>query len=171
MKNIHFLVTILSFAISGSVSAMADIKIGTVDLQQALQTVDQGKSAKSKLESEVSKKKSELQKEEEKIKKLHAEFEKQSMVLTDQARAKKQAEIQGMIMKYQETVAKTQMEMQKKEKDLTDPIITGLRKIIASLAEERGYTMVLEKNENTVLFSQEKDDLTQEVIKQYNKKN
>jgi Skp family chaperone for outer membrane proteins len=40
--------------------------------------------------------------------------------------------------------------------------------VIKKIAEKKGYTVVLEKNENSVLYSLEKDDLTTEVVSSYN---
>ena len=74
-------------------------------------------------------------------------------------------------MRLQEKGAKTEQELRMKEQELTQPIIQKLRTIIAETAKSKGYQVILEKNENTVLFSQEKDDLTSEVIEKFNKGN
>ncbi|OFY98306.1 MAG: hypothetical protein A2070_12590 [Bdellovibrionales bacterium GWC1_52_8] len=163
---------LMSLVIAGifSFGAMAaDMKIGVVDMQKALQTVEAGKTAKAQLEKEFNSKKKELQAEENSIKKLGDEFKKQSLVMNDEARAKKQGEIQERIMKFQEVTTRAQMEIQQKEQELTKPIVTRIRNIISELAKQKGYAIILEKNENTVLFSQDKDELTSEVISIYNK--
>jgi outer membrane protein len=146
-----------------------EVKIGVVDMQKALQTVDAGKKAKAQLEKEFNAKKVEIQKEEDSIKKMGDEFKKQSLVMSEDARAKKQAEIQDRIMKLQEKTQASQMEIQKKEHDLTQPILGKLRSIIGDMAKQKGYSFVLEKNENTVLYSMDKDDMTDAVVAQYNK--
>ncbi len=144
------------------------VKIGTVDMQQAIQGVESGKKAKAQLEKEFNARKAELQKEEESIKKLGEAFRKQSLVLSDDARAKKQQELQERVMKFQELTARSQQEIAQKEQSLTMPIIQKLRTVITEIAKDKGYSVILEKNENTVLFSLEKDDLTEEVIKRFN---
>ncbi len=143
-------------------------KIGIVDMQMALRTVKEGKAARGLLEKEFNKKKKELQDEENAIKKLGEEFKKQSLVLSDEARMKKQGELQQRVMRFQEMTGKSQMEIQKKEQDLTLPILQNMRKIISEIAKEKGYTIVLEKDENTVLYSQDEDDITENLIKIYN---
>jgi outer membrane protein len=157
----------------GASAAHADdsVKIGTVDMQRALQTVDAGKKAKAQLEKDFNAKKHELQGEETSIKKMGEEFKKQAAVMNEDARAKKQAEIQERIMKFQENTARSQADIQQKERELTQPIITKLRTVIADLAKSRGYTVVLEKSENVVLYSLDKDDLTADVVASYNKAN
>lgn len=159
--------------VAGAAPARAEdaIKIATVDMQHALQTVDAGKKAKAQLEKEFNAKKKELQGEEASIKKMGEEFKKQAAVMNDDARAKKQGELQERIMKFQETTQRSQAEIQQKERDLTQPIIGKLRKLIGEMAKSKNYTLVLEKNENTVLYSLEKDDLTEEVVKAFDKAN
>jgi len=171
------LVFTLTFAIAGfgasasKAIAAEETKIATVDMQKALQTVDAGKKAKAQFEKELGAIKKQVDSEEAAINKMGEEFKKQSLVMNDEARAKKQGELQERIMKYQESRGRSQMELAKKEKELTGPILIKLRAVIADLAKSKGYSVVLEKNENTVLFSQDKDDLTSDVISSFNKAN
>jgi outer membrane protein len=162
----------LGLGVLGSAWAQAsEIKIGIVDMQRALQSVDAGKKAKSKLETEFNAKKKELQSEEAQIKKLGEEFKKKALVLNEEARAKKQAELQERFMKFQEMTQRAQMEIQQKEQELTGPLVVSLKTIISDVAKKKGMTVVLEKNENTVLFSLEKDEVTDEVIQIFNQQN
>ena len=145
-------------------------KIATVDMQKTLQTMESGKKAKAQLEKEFNSKRTQLQAEEAAIKKMSEEFKKKSLVMNDQARGKKQAELQERIMKFQELTARSQSEIQQKERDLTQPIVADLRTVISDIAKKRDYSLVLEKNENTVLFSMDQDDLTADVIAAADKK-
>lgn len=146
-------------------------KIATVDMQKALQTVEAGKKAKTQLEKEFNTKKKMLDDEQTAIKKLTEEFKKQSMVLNDDARLKKQTEIQERMAKFQDQMMRSQTEIQQKEASLTAPIVKSLKDLIKDVAAKKGYQMVLDRNEAMVIFSQEKDDLTEEVVKTYNAKN
>ncbi|MBI3544352.1 MAG: OmpH family outer membrane protein [Deltaproteobacteria bacterium] len=161
------LVGVLGFSLSAHA---ADIKIGVVDLQKALQSVESGKNAKSTLEKEFNEKKKALQAEEEAIKKMTEDFKKQSLVLSDEAKGRKQGEIQERLVKYRELFSKSQYDIQQRERQLTEPIIGKLRGLVEDLGKKNGYTVILEKNENNVLFSQPGDDLTEEIIKGFNKK-
>lgn len=148
-----------------------ETRIGTVDMQKALETVDAGKKAKSQLDKEFAAKKKEIQAEESTLRKMTEEFKKQSLVMNDDARKKREAEIQARIMKFQESTGRSEMEIQQKQRELTGPILNKLRSIINEVAKSKGYTVILEKNENMVLFSPDKDDLTAEVVATFNKKN
>jgi outer membrane protein len=171
IKTQGILVSAIALALTMGFTAHADVeKIGVVDMQQALQTVDAGKKAKAQLERDFNAKKKELETEKAAIDKAGAEFKKQSLVMSDEARSKKQAELQERVMKFQELTNRSQQEIQQKEQELTSPILGKLRSIIGEIAKQKGYTVILEKNENTVLFSRDADDMTNEVISAFNKK-
>ena len=161
-----------SLALSGALNQSAcaeETRIGVVDMNRALQTVESGKKAKTTLEKEFNSRKKNIQAEETSIRKMGEEFKKQSLVLSDEARSKKQAEIQERIMKLQEMSQRAEAEFRQKERELTDPIVTKLRTIITDMAKSKGYTVILEKNDSTVLYIPEKDDLTNDLIGLYNK--
>ena len=169
MKKI---ILMISAFVMGSfvVTAQAESKIGYVDMQKAIQTTSTGKAAKKKLEGDFNKKKKELEKMEADLKKMTEDLEKKAMVLSEDVRSKKQAELQREMLKYQKIVSQSQLEIQKKERELTMPIIKKLRDIIQDVAKKDGYTMVLEKSEQSVLWAKKDADLTDKVIKAYEKK-
>ncbi len=157
-----------AFAEDGAASVA---KIATVDMQKALQTVEAGKKAKSQLEKEFNSKKKMLDDEQTAIKKLTEEFKKQTLIMNDETKGKKQQEIQERMMKFQDQMMRSQTEIQQKEGELTAPIVKSLKAMVKEIAAKKGYSMVLDKNEQTVIFSQEKDDLTEELVKSFNGKN
>jgi outer membrane protein len=139
-------------------------------MQKAIQETTAGKKAKKDLEEEFNKKKKDLDKREADIKKMGEDFEKRSMAMNEEARMKKQAELQAEMRKYQELAGKSQMEIQKRERDLTQPIVTKLRGIIEEIAKKEDFTVILEKSEQSVMWAKKDIDLTERVIKEYDKK-
>jgi outer membrane protein len=175
MKTLKWIPSQLILALGLVIAAQSvqadDFRMAVVDMQKALQTVEAGKTAKAKLEKELESKKKEFQVEEANFKKLVEEFKKQQLVMSNEARMKKQQELQERQMKLQEMVQRYQMEIANKEQEFTRPLVNKLREIIAETAKKKNFTVILERNENTVLYHQEKDDITDEVIDQFNKKN
>ena len=166
--TLPMMVALTSFALSAR--AAEDVKIGFVDMQKAIQEVGAGKKAKKELEEEFNKKKKELEKKEADIKKMGEDFEKRSMAMNEDARMKKQTEIRQEMAKYQETAAKAQMEIQKKERDLTKPIVDKLRSMMEEIAKKEDFTVILEKSENSVMWAKKDIDLTDRLIKAYDGK-
>lgn len=165
--------TILGLMLASFLSVAAhaaDIKIGYIDMQKAIQETAAGKKAKKELEDEFNKKKKDLEKKEADIKKMHEDFEKRSMAMNEEARMKKQQEIRMEMGKYQEVAGKAQMEIQKRERDLTQPIVTKLRTILDDIAKKEEFTVILEKSENSVMWAKKDIDLTDRLIKAYDSK-
>lgn len=147
----------------------APAKMGYVDLQKAIQETSTGKKAKKDLEAEFNKKKKELEKKEADLKKMSEDFEKKSMVLSDEIKAQKQGELQQEMMKYRELVGKSQMEIQKRERELTMPIVEKLHAIMADIGKKDSYAFIFEKNEQSVLYADKQLDLTERILKEFEK--
>lgn len=148
----------------------AEIKLGFVDMQRAIQETAAGKKAKKELEGDFNKKKKDLEKQEADIKKMGEDLEKKSLVMAEDVRIKKQQEIQGQMRKYQELAAKSQMELQKREQEMTQPIIKKLRGIIEEIAKKEDFTAILERSEQSVMWAKKEIDLTDRLIKEADKK-
>lgn len=161
------LAAVLAFLIAGV--AHAEIKIGYIDMQKAIQETSAGKKAKKDLEEDYNKKKKEIEKKEADLKKMNEDLEKKALVLSDEVRAKKQQDMQKEMLQYRELVGKSQMDIQKREQELTKPIIEGLRKVMGEIAEKDGYTVILERSEQSVMWAKKEIDLTSRIITEFEK--
>ena len=157
-----------ALALNAGLAHADDQKIAVVDMQKAIQTSDSGKKAKSELEGAFNKKKKELQDQEATLKKAQEDFQKKQAALSESAKKEQQGKLQERFMKYQELLQKSQAEIQKKEQEMSEPIIRKIRERVTELAKKKGYNLVLEKNDNIVIFSDDKNDITEEVIKGIN---
>lgn len=168
-KGLRLTLIAASLVFAQAVSA-ADVKIGYVDLQKAIQETSAGKKAKKQLEDAFNKKKKELEKAEQDLQKMNEDLEKKAMVLSEDVRTQKQQEFQKEMLKYRDMVGKSQVEIQKRERELTMPILENLRDIIQNIAKKENYTVVLEKSEQAVLWADKDIDLTDRVVKEFEKK-
>lgn len=159
---------LLALLFLSQVATAADMKIGLVDMQKAIQSTTAGKKAKTELEAEFEKRKKDLQKKEADLKKMSEDLEKKKSVMSEEVLGRKQVELQEEMMKYREILNKNQNEIQKKERDLTQPILEKMRTTISQVAKEGGYTYVME-NSPMVLFADGAHDLTDKVIKAFEK--
>jgi outer membrane protein len=153
----------------GGVGAHAEQKIGYIDMQKAIQGTTTGKKAKSDLEVEFNKKKKDFEKKDADLKKMGEDLQRKKAVLSEEAFQKKQAEFQDEMMKFRDVVNKSQLEIQKREGELIAPIVEKLRGSMEKVAKEGGFSMILEKNQNIVLWAQNDLDLTDKVVAEYEK--
>jgi len=166
MKKMILGLMVVMFA--GSASA-ADTKIGYCDVQKAIQATAAGKKAKETLDGEFGKRKKDLDKKKADIEKMNQDLEKKKAVLSEEVMGKKQMELQEEMMKFQKIVAENQLELQKKEKELIEPIIDKMRKMIEKVAVEKGYSLVLDKQAQAILYAQKDADVTDAVIQAFEK--
>lgn len=179
-KQLSLFGIILATAFAASAVKASEIKVGTVDLQKALQEVKAGRDARFKLEKEFNEKKKKIEEEQAGLKKTQEELEKMSknVALSASAKEKKVADFQKRAAAFQDLVQRSQGEMQQREVELTKPIIDGLRSTVPDVAKSKKMDLVFEANSvgptgvssNPLLFAQEKTDLTDEVIKVYDEK-
>lgn len=167
LSNIVKLTAVFAFLFVAT-SAHAEMKIAVVNMQKAIQSSAAGKKAKAELESDFEKKKKELQKKEADLKKMSEDLERKKSVMSEEAFQQKQAGFQEEMMKFRQTVGNNQMEIQKKEQDLTGPIIEKMRKVISKIAKEKDYSLVME-NTAMVLHADASLDITDEVLKAFEK--
>lgn len=160
---------VLGFTVSESKAA--EQKIAIVTLQEALNNVNQGKSAKEKLQKDFKKKQAEIEKEKQDLQKQAESLQKQGSVLSADARQQKAQELQKQFMELQNKAANYERELKMAEAESANQIIEKLGEIVEEIAKKEGYTLVIENSQRTVLFSSTATDITEEVIKVYNKKN
>jgi outer membrane protein len=153
-----------------SFSSFSSVLIGLVDIQKIITTIKEGKNVQKTLEKSFNDKKSLLKKDEEAIKKAQENYKKQSMVLAEAARATKEREIQEMMMKLQNKTMEFQREIQKMEQDMKKPILEKLRPIIDEVSKASAVTMTFELSAAPIVYAESKKDLSDEVIKAYDKK-
>ncbi len=168
MKKFVYLLAVI-FLLVGSSAYAGDVKIGLVDIIKALNLSDPGKKAKADLETLIQAKQDAINEKGLAIETMRGDLEKQSSVLSPEARKTREEELEQAIKEYQRLVTDSQTEVKKKESRFTLDIVKDLRKIISKIGEEENYTIILVKADELVLYSKKGIDLTDTVMKRYNK--
>jgi outer membrane protein len=143
--------------------------VAYVDLQRALLEVAEGRAAKAKLKKEFDKRQARLDGEQEELRRLKEELDKQSAVMDPAKKSEKEAELQRRFMELQQTYMTLQGELTKQEKELTDKIFSKMEVILREIAQANDIEIILERN-NGVVYGVPGLDLTNELIRKYNKR-
>ena len=147
--------------------AMAEVKLGSVDIQKILLTSEAGKEAKDQLSQRAAKYEQEKNGKEEELKKLKGELEKQSVLLSESARGAKEKDYQQKLKEYQRFLKDAQDDLQAKNDEFTNRIVEEIVKIVQDYGKKNGYTYIFVKNEG-MLYMDDKVDLTDELLKEFN---
>jgi outer membrane protein len=150
----------------GSVWA-ADLKIAYVDIQRAVNESNAGKDAKKVITRDVEKFQRQIAEKQKELQTMKESFEKQALMLNPDARANKEKEYQNKLREYQRWGEDTQNEINQKRMEMERNIALALQKVIQKVGSDEGYTLILEKNENIVLYVSKALDITDRVIKVY----
>jgi outer membrane protein len=153
-----------------SLTALADVKLGYVDLQRALAEVGEGQQAKAKLKAEVDKKKYEFEQEQRKLKEDSMLLDRQSSAMSEEVRVEKMKELQQRLMQNAEKGQRLQVELVEKERIELKKIFDKMDPIVAAIAERDGLAMVFEKTDSGLVYAPKQSDLTNELVRTYNEK-
>jgi outer membrane protein len=146
----------------------AEIKIGYVDLQRALNEVEEGAAAKAKLKKEFDTKQAQLDAKQAELTALKASLDNQGMMMKAEVKQEKMAELQKKLVETQQLYMAMQQELSTKEAQVTQGIFAKMGTILTSMGKEGGFTLIIEKSEGSVLYAKAHMDLTNELIRRYN---
>lgn len=159
----------LGAAWTPAVRAADAAKIGVVDLQRCLNETKVGKKYKADFTAEADQLKAKLEKEEAALKALRDDLEKQGAVLSEAARTERERSYREKLDAFKEKFQGSQQALQRRDQELTRKILKDLQSVIRDLGEAGGYAIVLEKGEGGILYVPAAADLTNEVIRRYDK--
>jgi outer membrane protein len=145
----------------------ADLKVGCVDIQRAVNECNAGKEAKKVITKEVEKFQRLIADRQKELQTMKESLDKQSPMLNPEARATKEKEYQSKLREFQRWGEDNQNEINQKRVEMERNISTGLQKVIQKVGADEGYTFILEKNETIVLFASKAIDITDRVIKAF----
>ena len=146
----------------------ADLKIGYVDLQVAVGEVDEGKAAKAQLKKDFDQKQKALDEKQGELKKMKEAFDKQAVVMAEEAKRERQGELDRKLMEVQGLFMQMQQELSAREREIMGGILERMNQVVREIAQADGFTFVFEKNGAAIIYAPPAYDLTSELIRKYN---
>jgi outer membrane protein len=146
------------------------LKIGIVDLDQAVVATDEGKKARDEFERKKREAEAQLQPMVEQFQEMMKEFEAKKFVLSEDAMRSKQldaAELRNRIENKQKEV-QSQLEVDRER--LVGPLRTKLVSVVEKVGREQGFSMIFMRNTPGIMYTRETLDITDLIIKSFNEK-
>jgi outer membrane protein len=144
-----------------------DIRIGIVDIPRAVNECNAGKEAKKELTVEVEKLQGLIAQKQKELEGIKESLDKAGPLLNPEAREAREKEYQIKLRDFQRWGEESQREFNQKRVEMENKIAIELQKLIHKMGADEGYTLILDSNENIVLFASKSIDLTDRVIKAY----
>lgn len=155
-----------------SVSSAQQLKIGYVDVLRLKQECKEFQQAEAKFEKEMAVWQTKADSMQNEMQELAERLEKQSLMLTEQAKNEIREKLLVKQNEYQifvNEVMGPDGEAAKKEYELSKPLIEKINTVIKLIALKGNYTYVLDSTAGSVLYADEKYDLTDKVLAELNK--
>ena len=156
--------------VSGTAAQDEGIKIGVVDIEQAISSTEEGKQAREEFARKQREAEAKVQPMIERYKALEEEIKAKKFVLSDEALFQKQLDLAEMRNEIESRMKEIQGQLQVDQKRLEGPLITKLSEIIEEVGKSQGYTLIMRRNAPGVLYAREALDVTDLIIKHYNQK-
>lgn len=170
MKRILFATIISLLAISFVPMAFCSdaVKIGVIDFEKIMKESSAGKMNQKTLNSRGTEFKNKLEKQKQNLDEINRSFEKEALVLSDEKKRERERDFRNQI----EDFKIKQQDYANELKNLEIKMINDMQKAIFDIANELGkkekYTLIIEKKNAGVIYTQDQVDITDNVINKYN---
>ncbi len=159
------------FLLSGFVFS-AVTKIGIVNLKRITENYEGMKEAKGDIERLLREWEKELEVKKAKIDSLERIYSQEKPALSEEAKLKREAEIENLKRDYQNFIREVWGKGGKLEKvteERIKPLTEKVRNIIKEVALEEGIDIVFDASRDDILYAKEAVDLTERVLERLNR--
>ncbi len=146
----------------------ADFKAAYVDISRAVQEVDEGKAAKTRLTALGEKKTKEIEKEKAALQAEVEAYTRQKSAMDEKLAAEKELTLQKKAYEFAQKTEKTRQELADSERKELGAIIPKLEQLLGQIAQREGLTMIFDKGSSGLAWAPPSLDLTNELIRMYN---
>lgn len=157
----------LLFSVPARGEASSLPSVACVDFARALNEVSDGRRARERLKNEFREKQHELGELQGELKTARDSLDRDRLLLSPEAIEEREAKYRQKFSELQLKLDSFKREMSAKEAEFTQGILSKLRSIVKDLGKSDGYTLVLEKSQDVLLYAPEGSDITDKVIAIY----
>jgi outer membrane protein len=151
---------------AGAAAQQPALKLGYINSQRLLQEAPGRADAQKAFEAEVSGYDSRLKKQRDELEAAMSKYQGEQASLSPSARVGRENELRVKQQQYQDSAQKYQEIAQRREAELTRPILEKIQKAIEAERAEGGYAMILDAGSQAgiVVAADKSLDLTDKVL-------
>jgi len=150
-----------------NVMAEESLKIGVLNLQQCIQTSNEGKRISEKLKNTLENLQKNLKEKEQELIDLQKDIEKQSLMLSMDAKESRQKEFEKKKRDLTYLVQDMQEDFKKAQNDENIAILQILQSVVETVAKKNKLGFIAERA--SVLYATPDLDITDQVIEELNR--
>ncbi|WP_194851393.1 OmpH family outer membrane protein [Nonlabens antarcticus] len=168
MKNrisILLMLTLLCFAFA---KAQRGIRVGYVDMNYILESVPEYQKASDQLEQRMQSWKVEIEKMESEIGQMESSLKNERVLLTKELVEEREEEIsikREQLSTYQQKRFGAEGDFIKQKQQLIQPVQDQVFNEMQKIGQQKKYDIILERSEVTMLYSDDRHDLSDDVLR------
>ncbi|MBN2418277.1 MAG: OmpH family outer membrane protein, partial [Deltaproteobacteria bacterium] len=150
-------------------SAAEPTKIGVLDLQKCMQESNEGKRQNESLQKKQNDMLDELRKKDQELRDMQSDMEKQSLMLSADAKENKIAEFEKKKREYDRRVNEAREDLQIAARDAQITMLNIISGVVENIAKQKKFDLIIEKSNGGILYFSNSLDITADVIAELNK--
>ena len=153
-------------AATAASDARAETRIGVVNVQYAVTQTEDGIRATNTFKKLFDRRQQDLDARQADLAKMREDIERQTRILSRESLTRRMEDWQKRMVDLQTTYVDHNRELQKKQAELTNPIMKKMLGVIGRIAKKNGYDVIVDAQ--AVPYVRSDLDLTDQVIQLYN---
>ena len=157
---------------AAAVPASAEVKIGYIDTVKIFANYKETIEAEEVYKKEVEGWKKQAEEMEAELARMNEEIQSQSLMLSAEKLQEKKLARDQKLKEYQKFMQETFGEngaAARRNKELTEPIVEKINVVIGKVAEEEGFTLVLDSSQGVIVYADKEIDITDKIIERLKK--
>ncbi len=149
-------------------------RVGVIDPQSVIEKSKAGSRALAGLKEHAQARETVMKNDQKELEKLQEELNSASSTLGDEEKKRRQDRFTQKFQDWQKRGQEFQAELGQKQKELVQEYMKKIQQATSIVAKRHGFDVVIDKGSQTtlkiVLYHRDGLDLTNEVIKEFNKR-
>ena len=171
--QVHRALVLLGLAavvVWGTAAQDGAVKIGVVDVDQAISSTAEGKAAREEFARKQREAEAKIQPMIERYQSLEEDLKQKKFVLSDEALFQKQLDLAEMRNEIENKMKELEGQLQLDQKRLEGPLTKKLVEVIEGAGKDAGFTIILRRGSPGLIYTREALDITDLIIEKYNQK-
>lgn len=161
--------SLLALLVTASGTAVgAELKIGIIDIQQALMASEEAQQFMETAQSELETDQNEVNTLQQQIRELQEQMQKDAEVMSPSEQRRRQKEIEDKQIDYRFLVNKLQKAVQDRQQELMQQMGPKLEAVIKDLVEAEDYDLILQRGD--LVYAAAEHSITRRVTEKLNEK-
>lgn len=159
-----------AIALAGAPARGEDVKIGIVDLDQALVSTEEGKAARGELERKLKEAQGQVEPLVERFRSMQEELKSKKFVLSEDALRQKNLDLYELGNQIDSKQKELEGKLKIEQERIVGPLQKRLVEIVQQLGKEQGFTVIMARGSPGLVYTREAIDITDLVIQKFNQK-